>query len=591
MPTLSESLAIAQQHQRNGNLQDAEQLYQQILRGNPNCGEALHLLGGIAQQSGRKDLAAEYTQRAADLLPQSPAVLSDLATAYQVLGRFDEAIATLRKAIKRAPNVEALHFNLGNVLHAQGKKKDAIAAYRRAIGLKPDFAPALCNLAACLHEQGQFQEALLACRECLAADPNNANGYTILGNVFQGLGKLKDAADSLQHALAIQPNLVQALASLAAVFVEQDKLSEAVGCCQRALGIRPNYAIAYANLGAALQCAGQLDDAVRCIHKALELDPANPSAHLNQSALLLIKGDFDQGWPQYEWRWKTNNLVDREFAIPKWEGQPLTGKTILIHAEQGLGDTIQFIRYAPLVKQLGPTVVVECQKPLMNLLATCRGIDRLVAFEDDLPPADFHLPLLSLPGALKTSLETIPADVPYLSAREDLVQDWRARLKELSGFRIGINWHGRFGISRRDIPLDSCATLAQSPGVRLVNLQKGASAEELAALGGPSMIIDPGNDIDTTRGAFMDTAAIMKNLDLVITSDTSIAHLAGALGVPVWVALPFVPDWRWLLDRTDSPWYPTMRLFRQKSPGDWTAPFAEIKEQLQQSIAAKPTVG
>jgi tetratricopeptide (TPR) repeat protein len=586
MPTPQEALAIARQHQQAGNLQEAERLYGQILSVDPNCGEAWHFLGGIIQQAGRFDLAAQYTQRAAELMPHSAAVHSDFATALQLLGRFDEAVAALRRAIELEPNAEALHFNLGNALQAQGKQDNAIAVYRRAVELKPDFAPALCNLAACLHQQGKLQEALVACRACLTADPNNAQCYTILGNVFKSLNMLKEAASAIQHALAIQPNLVQALASVGAVYVEQDKLTEAIWCCNRALELRPDYAIAHNNLGTALEYTGNLLDAAHCFSRALELDPANPYVHVSQSGLLLLTGNFERGWDEYEWRWKTNLMFEREFPVPKWEGQPLAGRTILLHAEQGLGDTLQFIRYAAQVKRLGAKVVVECPATLIPLLSRCPGIDQLIAHGENVPQTDFHLPLLSLPRVLKTSLQTIPAEVPYLFADAALVEHWRAKLNRVRGFQVGVNWHGRFGNGRRDIPLHLVAAMARMPALSLVILQKGASAEELAALGSDSIVTNPGDDLDRQHGAFMDTAAIMMNLDLVITSDTSVAHLAGGLGVPVWVALPFIAEWRWLLDRMDSPWYPTMRLFRQKSLGDWVGAFAEIYRELQNRAAA-----
>ena len=324
------------------------------------------------------------------------------------------------------------------------------------------------------------------------------------------------------------------------------------------------------NLGLALYAQLKVDEAGECFRRALELKPGFAGAHGNLSHVMLLKGDFEQGWMEYEWRWESDQLLKREFREPRWMGEPLAGRTILLHAEQGLGDTFQFIRYAALLKGRGAKVIVECQRAMVKLLARCGAIDQVVATGDELPSFDVHSPLLSVPGIIGTTLENIPADVPYLFADPDLVDDWRERLKGLSGFRVGINWQGREGqgtFRLRDIPIECFAPIAQLPGVRLISLQKGEGRKELAGAGFP--IFDPGEDVDTAHGGFMDTAAIMKNLDLVITSDTSVPHLAGALGVPVWLALPFVPDWRWLLDRSDSPWYPTMRLFRQRRPGDW----------------------
>jgi hypothetical protein len=273
-----------------------------------------------------------------------------------------------------------------------------------------------------------------------------------------------------------------------------------------------------------------------------------------------------------------------------WQGEPLAGKTILLHAEQGLGDTIQFIRYAPIVKQHGATVIVECQKPLLGLLQGCPGVDQLVGQGDAIAGFDVHAPLLSVPGILKTTVETVPARIPYLFPKPALVEHWRTRLIQLGGFKIGIAWQGnpRYPNDRfRSIPLRCFAPLAQVPAVRLISLQKGPGAEQLAEVRNLFPIADLAGELDQQSGPFVDTAAVMKNLDLVITSDTAAAHLAGALGAAVWVALPSAPDWRWSLDRCDSPWYPTMRLFRQRDWGNWQDVFEEIEQALPAAVRAR----
>jgi len=279
----------------------------------------------------------------------------------------------------------------------------------------------------------------------------------------------------------------------------------------------------------------------------------------------------------------------RRFPQPLWSGEPLAGKTILLHIEQGIGDTIQFIRYASIIKRQGAAVILECPKPLFGLLEGCPGIDQLLGQREDLPAFDVHAPLLSVPGILKTSLETVPATIPYVFPRPTLVEQWQKRLLDLDGLKIGISWQGnpKYRDDRfRSIPLRYFAPLAEIPGVCLISLQKGIGTEQLAAVRDLFPVTDFAAELDERSGPFMDTAAVMKNLDLVITSDTAAAHLAGALGVPVWVALPSVPDWRWLLDRSDSPWYPTMRLFRQRERGNWQGVFEEIKEALCQRLQA-----
>jgi hypothetical protein len=362
----------------------------------------------------------------------------------------------------------------------------------------------------------------------------------------------------------------------------------------RNLKLKPDYVEAHYNLGNGLKDQGKLDEAIASYGRALELNPDYADAHWNRSLLWLLKGDFDQGWPEYEWRWRTAQVASRTFPEPRWDGGSLAGKTILLHAEQGLGDTIQFIRYAPLVQRLGATVIVECQKPLQPLLTSCAGIDQLFGEGDPLPECATQAPLLSLPGIFRTSLSSIPAAVPYLFAAPALIERWQEELRDVHGCRIGINWQGRPKPGhwrQRSIPLGQFAALAEIPGVRLIGLQKGAGREELTQAEEGFPVLDLGDEVDQAAAPFMDTAAIMMNLDLVITSDTAAAHLAGSLGVPVWLALPWAPDWRWLLDRGDSPWYPTMRLFRQRQRGDWAGVFAELRQALCERLSSSTADG
>jgi hypothetical protein len=315
------------------------------------------------------------------------------------------------------------------------------------------------------------------------------------------------------------------------------------------------------------------------------LKPALAEAHLYRSFLSLLIGDFQRGWAEYPWRWKTKRSSPRDFHQPLWDGRPLESRTILLYAEQGLGDTIQFVRYAALVKQRGGSVIVECPRPLVSLLKSCAGIDRLVARGDPLPAFDVQAPLLSLPGIFQTALDNLPATIPCLFADADLVRCWREDLAPLAGRKIGIAWRGspaHVDDRARSLPLSCFESLARLPGIRLLSLQKGPGMEELQGL--PSHF--PVTELGSRLNDFADTAALLMNLDLLITCDTAVAHLAGALGAPVWVALPLVPDWRWLLDRNDSPWYPTMRLFRQKTLGDWTGVFDEIETALSSQLQA-----
>jgi hypothetical protein len=297
----------------------------------------------------------------------------------------------------------------------------------------------------------------------------------------------------------------------------------------------------------------------------------------------LVKGDFAHGWQNYEARFQTKSYTPRPgFFENRWTGQPVSRKRVLLYSEQGHGDTIQFIRYTPIVQALGATVIVVCQRALFPLFSSCWGIDRLLSEEQDVPPYDFHCPLASLPLALRTTLTTIPTNIPYLFVPSTTANRWRQRLAGDQGLKVGIAWQGNPaypGDEQRSIRLRQFAPLASLPGVRLYSLQKGAGSEQLNDVDFP--VVDFGDELDG-KTPWLDTAALCKSLDLVISSDTAVPHLAGALGVPVWTLLPLAADWRWLLDRSDSPWYPTMRLFRQKTPGDWAEVFSEVRTALQQ---------
>ncbi len=358
------------------------------------------------------------------------------------------------------------------------------------------------------------------------------------------------------------------------------RFAEAENCYHEALRLNPRYAEAHNNLASALQALGRHEEALAGYDLALLYQPDSASAHWNRSLAWLQQGDYQRGWPEYEWRWRRDRVVRRRLPGAPWDGAPLDGRTLLIYPEQGLGDQIQFVRYAPLARQQGGRVVVECPPALLGLFATCPGIDQLVAEGTPLPPFDVHVPVMSLPHRLGTTLETIPAAVPYLSADPARVASWAEVLAGIPGYRVGIAWQGnpRHAWDRhRSIPLARFAPLAQVPGVRLVSLQKGPGVEQLRGLAErlPVAVLPDGPE-----GTFLDTAAVVSQLDLVVTADTALAHLAGALGVPVWVALSAHSDWRWLRDREDTPWYPSMRLFRQATLGDWPGVFACMAAEL-----------
>jgi hypothetical protein len=339
-----------------------------------------------------------------------------------------------------------------------------------------------------------------------------------------------------------------------------------------------------------LQAQGRLDEAVAWFTLALERTPELGSVHMNYALACLQRGDFARGWTEYEWRFHCREHPILAQGMPPWDGSPLHGRSILLWAEQGLGDSIQFIRYAPAVARRGGRVIVSCPRLLVRILATCPGVAQ--AIPEGAPQTDFdcHAPLMSLPRIFGTTVDTIPAEVPYLEADLALATLWRDELARFGGFRIGIAWQGNPDHKKdrhRSFRLARFQPLASVPGVRLFSLQKGPGTEQLDELAGRFPVTDLGGRLDD----FTDTAALVQNLDLVITPDTSLAHLAGALGVPVWVMIPFASDWRWLLGREDTPWYPSMRLFRQRRWGDWDEVFSRMARELSAIAIDQPEHG
>jgi tetratricopeptide (TPR) repeat protein len=564
--------------------------YQHAILLKLNYPEAHYNLGIVLARQGRLDEAMASYQQAIRLKPDYPDAYNNLGTMLAPQGRLDEAIASYQQALHLKPAYPEAHNNLGLALARQGRLDEAVASYQQALRFNPNYPEAHSNLGNALQEQGRLAEAVASCQQAVLLKPDSPDAHHNLGIVLAKQEQLDAAVVSFQQVIRLRPDYPDAHNNLGIVLGKQDQLDAAVASFQQALHLKPDYPEAHHNLGLALARQGRLDEALPCYQQALDLKPDYPEAHWDRGLACLLMGRFEQGWAGYEWRWKCKEFKPLPpLERPLWDGSPLDGRTILVHAEQGLGDTFQFIRYAPLVQQRGGRVVLVCQPTLIPLLRRGPVVERLLAQGDALPEYDVHVPLISLPKLLGTTLESVPADVPYLEAEPQLVEAWRHRLAFYPGFKVGIAWQGnpefRFD-HLRSIPLAQFAPLARVPGVHLLSLQKGAGRDQLPVLPARFPVTDLGGQLDETTGAFLDTAAVMMNLDLVITSDTAVAHLAGALGVPVWVALHHVPDWRWLLDREDCPWYPTMRLFRQTRPGQWEDVFEHIAEALQRRLAA-----
>jgi hypothetical protein len=419
-------------------------------------------------------------------------------------------------------------YSLGMDLVGAGMVREAAFQFTKALALNPDFSDASLALGHCLHATGQFEAALEQYQRLLSANPRHMAAWNNRGITLLEMGHHDEAAGSFRRALEISPGFHDARVALATCYQALGRMEEALAACDGVLAVAPDHA----------------------------------EAHWNRSLLLLLKGDYPEGWREYEWRWKKRNFTSprRDFQQPCWHGEPGAGKTILIHAEQGFGDTLQFCRYVPLVKALGARVVYECHPPLAALMKGLGPGVEVIAMGQPLPTFDLHVPLMSLPLVFGTTLDTVPATIPYLTPPEDRLPFWSSRIKDGSRMKAGLCWAGKsYPDPRRSCPVKLLAGLARLEGVSWYSLQAGWKA--------PLPL--PMTDLTGLIRDFADTAALISQLDFVITIDTSVAHLSGALGKPTWVMLPHAPDWRWMLEREDSPWYPSMRLLRLKQPGAW----------------------
>jgi Tfp pilus assembly protein PilF len=481
-----------------------------------------------------------------------------------------EVTLTLPEAFRRAV-----------AAYQQGRLADAEQLCGAVLAVAADDFDATRLLAVVQYRGGRPFEALASYDKALAIRPDHAETLSNRGNVLKDLQRFADALASYDRALAIRPDYAEAHYNRGITLKHLKRLPEALASYDRAVAIRPGYAEAFNNRGNVLNEARRFDEAFASYRTAQELAPDYADAHWNEALLRLLTGDLVAGFAKYEWRWKKETVASaqRNFPQPLWDGvQSLDGKTILLHAEQGYGDAIQFCRYVPHVAARGARVILEVAPPLRLLMGSLSGVTQIVAAGEPLSAFEIHCPLLSLPYAFRTDIETIPAATPYLRAPADALPAWKLRLGATGRPRIGIAWAGRRtheNDRNRSIGLGTLLRLLDT-GATFVSVQKELRPGDEAVLEGRRDVIHLGGMLSD----FADTAALMTSLDLVITVDTSLAHLAGALGKPVWILLPFAPDWRWLLDRTTSPWYPSARLFRQASPGDWDEVIARVKAAL-----------
>lgn len=548
--------------QQNGALAEAEELYREILELKPRHFDALQLLGSLALQAGRVQEGIEFLKKALAINAKQAPLHSNLAYALNALQRFDEALASADRALALQSGFPDALNNRGNAQAGLNLPLEALNSFDRALASAPDFAPAWNNRACVLRDLGRAADALASCDHAIALQPGYPDAWSNRGNALSDLNRPHEARESYQ----------------------------------RALELAPAFADAWNNLGLTQVDLNEHAQALHSYERALTVNPAAAETHWNRSLCLLQLGQLEAGWAEYEWRWERSRIKAsrRTFAQPLWLGNfSIDGKTILLHAEQGLGDTLQFCRYAKTVSKLGAKVVLEVPRELMRLMSTLDGVNQLIEAGHALPPFDCHCPLLSLPLACKTDLASIPSKTPYLFADPQASREWHERIAAPAQkcLNVGLVWAGgnrphvaelRKNDARRSITFERLAPILDVPNVRFFSLQKGPAARQLQHDDSHLDVIDYTEELDD----FADTAALVANLDLVISVDTSTAHLAGALDKPVWILNRFDTCWRWMLERTDTPWYAQAKLFRQPALGDWDSVIRNVRDALVELSAS-----
>ena len=498
----------------------------------------------VCHRSGQLQQAEQICQQILDIDPQNAEVLNLFGLIACQAGKYEIAVDLINHALDISSNQPLFLNNLGFVLKEQGKIAEAIAAYSQALDMKPESVEIYNNLGVALYKQEKYDKAIEAYQKAIQIQPDYAAAYNNLGIAWQ----------------------------------KQGKLEQAVQIYNKTLVIRPNYPQAYNNLANTLKEQGKLQEAVQVYRKAIEINSSYIDAHKNLGIALLLQGDFQGGWQEYEWRLKSDDLCFANRARTRWDGSSLSGKTILLYAEQGFGDTIQFIRYVHLLVKYDTKILVECQPELLQLFGNIGAIQKTIAVGEPLPKFDVSASLLSLPGILGTDLISIPARIPYLYVKSQSSTD----LEMSSEYKVGIVWAGNQkhpNDNNRSVELQQFSVLFDVEDCQFFSLQVGNRRDNIMQYSYSNNITDLGVNFSN----FFDTAVAISELDLVISVDTAVAHLAGALGKPIWVLLPFMPDWRWLLEREDTPWYPTMRLFRQTNTRDWAEVLKKVRLALEKT--------
>jgi len=583
---VAELLQTAVNQHNAGDLASADAAYRRILGERPNNADALHLLGVLHGQRGHPELGLPLLQRAIAILPDFQQFHLHLGQTLEALNRHDDALVALKRALELNPrDVEARHA-AGSSLFSLNRLVEAIEQFRIAAELAPQDGVRVGNYGYALALAGRPADAIPVLRRAAELAPNVAGVCMQLGEAVWRCQRYDEALPLAQRATVLAPDDPRVHVLLGNALQTLARFQEAADVYRRVMELDPNNFDAPSNLALTLLKMGRAKQAMAMYDEVCARWPERADAVANRSLALLTLGDYERGFADYEARWRTPSVAKYQFAQPRWNAADAAGKTILLVNEQGLGDTIHFVRYAPLLAARGARVIVACPRELGPVIETVRGVSRVVA---DKPLGggakfDYYEPLSSLPGLFKTTLQNIPAEVPYVAADPKRVARWRERLAGDDNLKVGIVWAGTAGHINdraRSASLAAFAPLAGVAGVTFYSLQKGPPASQVSASSPGMKLTALGDDLHD----FADTAALLEVLDLLISVDTSVVHLAGALARPVWTLLAAGPDWRWLLDREDSPWYPTMRLFRQPEPGAWEPVMVRIAAELQELVA------
>ena len=533
-------------HQQ-GKFNEARTIYEKVLATQPNYFSALQLLGALFCQTKQ----------------------------------FTKAVDFLTKALQINPYHAACYYNRGNALQELGHLDEAVGSYDNAISTDPEFAEAYSNRGNALKKLGRLDEAVGSYNNAISTNPEFAEAYSNLGNALQALGHFNEALENYNKAINLRPDYVEAYSNRGNALQELGRLDEAIGSYDKAISINPNYAEAFNSRGIALKTKGLLDEALASYDKAISINPDYADAHWNLSFCNLLGGNFKTGWEKYEWGWENGQRgLKQNFSKPLWLGtESLQNKSILLHTEQGLGDTIQFCRYIPLVAELGAKVILEAQRPLVSLLKGLEGVCQIIMKGDTLPNFDYQCPLLSLPLAFKTELHTIPPIPQFIGIDIQKLTRWQTQLGLKSKIRIGLAWSSVSNFKNdhtRSITLLELLKALPEEGFEYICLQKEIKTIDKEALKANPQIQFFGNQFED----FRDTTALIKSVDMVISTCTSVPHLSCSLGKETWLLLSYSPDWRWMLGRDDSPWYPSVKLYRQERIGDWDSVLKKVQSDL-----------